>query len=114
MVAQRGHGVQARAAEAAAKTGAPRAESAPRAAPPPARVRMSAKEQHELKTLPARMEKLGAEIAALEAKVADSAFYARDPAGFAKATEALAAAQSALAAAEERWLELEMLREEAG
>ena len=50
----------------------------------------------------------------LEVRVADSAFYARDPAGFAKATEALATAQASLAAAEERWLELEMLREEAG
>jgi ATP-binding cassette subfamily F protein uup len=113
MVAQRGHGVQARAAEAAAKPAAPRAEAAPRAAPPPPRLRMNAKEQHELKTLPARMERLGTEIAALEAKVADTAFYARDPAGFARATEALAAAQAALAAAEERWLELELLREEA-
>ena len=113
MVAQRGHGVQARAAEAAAKPAAtPKAERA--APPPPKRVRMNAKEQHELKTLPARMEALGKEIATLDAKVADSGFYARDPAGFAKATEALAAAQAALAAAEERWLELEMLREEAG
>ncbi len=113
MAAQRGHGVQARAAEAAAKpAAAPKAERA--APPPPKRVRMNAKEQHELKTLPARMEALGKEIATLDAKVADSGFYARDPAGFAKATEALAAAQAALAAAEERWLELEMLREEAG
>jgi ATP-binding cassette subfamily F protein uup len=113
MVAQRGHGVQARAAEAAAKpAAAPKAERA--APPPPKRVRMSAKEQHELKTLPARMEALGKEIATLDARVADGGFYARDPAGFAKATEALAVAQAALAAAEERWLELEMLREEAG
>jgi ATP-binding cassette subfamily F protein uup len=53
-------------------------------------------------------------VAALEAKVADAGFYARDPAGFARATQALATAQAALAAAEERWLELEMLREAAG
>jgi ATP-binding cassette subfamily F protein uup len=116
MVAQRGHGVRARAATAAAKPtlAAPKPDAAPRAAPPARRKGLNAKEQHELKTLPARMEALGAEIAALEAKVADTAFYARDPQGFARATEALAAAQAALAAAEERWLELEMLREEAG
>jgi ATP-binding cassette subfamily F protein uup len=115
MVAQRGHGVRARAAESAAKQPAtPKAEPAPRAAPPARKKGLNAKEQHELKTLPARMEKLTAEVAALEARVADSAFYARDPAGFAKATEALATAQASLAAAEERWLELEMLREEAG
>ncbi len=115
MVAQRGHGVRARAAEPTPKqAAAPRAEPAPRAAPPARKKGLNAKEQHELKTLPARMEKLAAEVATLEARVADSAFYARDPAGFAKATEALATAQASLAAAEERWLELEMLREEAG
>ena len=114
MVAQRGHGVKARAAEAAAKPVAPKADPAPRAAPPQKRKGLNAKEQHELKTLPAQMDKLTAEIGTLEAKVADTAFYARDPAGFAKATETLATAQAALAAAEERWLELEVLREEAG
>ena len=114
MVAQRGHGVKARAAEAAAKPAAPKADPAPRAAPPARRKGLNAKEQHELKTLPAQMEKLSAEIARLEAKVADTGFYARDPAGFARATETLAAAQAGLATAEERWLELEMLREEAG
>jgi len=116
MVAQRGHGVRARVAEAEAKpaAAAPKPEAPRIAPPPPKRVRMNAKEQHELKTLPARMETLGKEIAALEAKVADSTFYTRDPAGFARATEALGTAQAALAAAEERWLELEMLREEAG
>ncbi|WP_137127681.1 ABC-F family ATP-binding cassette domain-containing protein [Roseomonas sp. HF4] len=114
MVAQRGHGVRARAAEAAAKPAAAKAEAAPRAAPPARRRGLNAKDQHELKTLPARMEKLGAEVAALEAKVAAPAFYARDAAGFARTTEALALAQAALAAAEERWLELEMLREEVG
>jgi ABC transport system ATP-binding/permease protein len=114
MVAQRGHGVRARAAEPAAKPAAAKAEPAPRTAPPPRRRGLNAKDQHELKTLPARMEALATEVAKLEARVGDSAFYARDPAGFAKATEALAAAQSSLAAAEERWLELEMLREEAG
>jgi ATP-binding cassette subfamily F protein uup len=114
MVAQRGHGVQARAADPVAKPTAPRADAAPRAAPPARRRGLNAKEQHELKTLPARMETLTTEAAVLEAKLADAAFYARDPAGFAKATEALATAQAALATAEERWLELEVAREAAG
>ena len=51
--------------------------------------------------------------AALDAQLADPGFYTRDPIGFRRATEALAKAQAALAAAEERWLDLEMLREEA-
>jgi ATP-binding cassette subfamily F protein uup len=114
MVAQRGHGVRARAAEAAKPAAAPRAEPPPRAAAPARRRGLNAKDQHELKTLPARLDALAAEVAALEAKVADAGFYARDPAGFARATQALATAQAALAAAEERWLELEMLREAAG
>ena len=40
------------------------------------------------------------------------AFYARDPKAFAQDRRRLAAAQAQLAAAEERWLELELLREE--
>jgi ATP-binding cassette subfamily F protein uup len=112
MVAQRGHGVRAREGKAAAVE-AVRAAAVPRAAPPAKRRGLNAKDQHELKTLPARMEALGVEIARLDAKLADPAFYARDPAGFAAATEALGAAQAALSSAEERWLELELLRESA-
>jgi ATP-binding cassette subfamily F protein uup len=48
----------------------------------------------------------------LHTKLDDPAFYTRDPKGFAAATEQLARAQAQLAAAEERWLELELLREE--
>jgi len=114
MVAQRGHGVRARAAAPAKPAAAPKPDAAPRAVLPARRKGLNAKEQHELKTLPALMQRLGVEIAALEAKVADTAFYARDPQGFGRATEALGTAQAALAAAEERWLELEMLREQAG
>jgi ATP-binding cassette subfamily F protein uup len=113
MVAQRGHGVRARVAEKAAPT--PKREAAPPPAKPaPRKKGLGAVEQHELKTLPAKMEKLGAEIAALEKRIADPTFYARDAAGFAKATGALGAAQAALQQAESRWLELEILREETG
>jgi ATP-binding cassette subfamily F protein uup len=113
MVAQRGHGVRARAAEQAAQ--APKREAAPSPAKPaPRKKGLGAVEQHELKTLPAKMEKLSAEIAALEKRIADPAVYARDAAGFAKATGALGAAQAALQQAETRWLELEILREESG
>jgi ABC transport system ATP-binding/permease protein len=48
----------------------------------------------------------------LQDKLADPALYSRDPASFAKTTEALGAAQTELAQAEEKWLELEILREE--
>ena len=56
--------------------------------------------------------KAGEGYCALHAKLSDSAFYARDPKGFAAASAQLVEAQTALASAEERWLELEMLREE--
>jgi ATP-binding cassette subfamily F protein uup len=51
-------------------------------------------------------------IAALNQKLTDPGLYAKDPAAFANTTKALADAQAARDAAEERWLELEMLREE--
>jgi ATP-binding cassette subfamily F protein uup len=116
MVAQRGHGVRARA-EAGRAEPAPRGVSpaptpaAPKEAP---RKRLAFKDQHELEGLPARMRKLEAEIGKLREILADPGLYARDHARFAKASEMLAKAEAGLAQAEERWLELEMLREEAG
>jgi ABC transport system ATP-binding/permease protein len=74
--------------------------------------KLSFKDQRALDLLPVEMEKLVAEIAALEKKLAGADFYARDPAGFAAANARLGAAQGEHAAAEERWLELEMKREE--
>jgi ATP-binding cassette subfamily F protein uup len=115
MVAQRGHGVRARAQQAAPKVPSPAREPTPAPSAPVAKRKgLGAREQHELKTLPAQMEKLGLSIAALEKRIADPAFYTRDPSGFAKATAELGAAQTALQQAETRWLELEILREETG
>ena len=114
MVAQRGHGVLARgeAAKPTSATAAPRPAAAPAASA--ARRKLSFKDQHELETLPARMRKLEAEAAKLREILADPGLYARDRARFDKATEMLGKAEAALAEAEERWLELEMLREELG
>lgn len=93
------------------------ARAAAKAAPRPAeakapRARLSYKENRELETLPAEMAKLTKERDALEAKLADGSFYERDRAGFAAATRRIGEVRGALAAAEERWLELEMRREE--
>jgi len=109
MLAQRGRGVEAKQAERAKA-----AKAAPAAAAPPAaaKKRLGFKQKHALETLPARMDKMRADIAQAQAKLADAAFYARDPAGFARATAELGAAQTALAAAEDEWLELELLRAE--
>jgi ATP-binding cassette subfamily F protein uup len=81
-------------------------------APSPAKRKLSFNDQHALKTLPKEIVALQARIAGLQQKLEDPAFYARDAKAFAETTGALAAAQSQLASAEDRWLELEMLREE--
>jgi ATP-binding cassette subfamily F protein uup len=73
---------------------------------------MTFKDKHALAGLPARMAAWQMEIARQHGVLADPGLYARDPAGFARAGDALARAEAELAAAEERWLELEMLREE--
>ena len=86
-------------------------ESCRRRAPRLDKRKLSFNEKHALETLPK-------EIAALQAahrhcsRLRRSRLYARDPKAFAATTAALAAAQAELAAAEEKWLELEMLREE--
>ncbi len=110
MVAQRGQGVQARAVEKEAK---PKNADKPAAAPATqGKRKLGFNEQHDLKTLPKRMEELEAKIAKVQEILADPELYSRDPARFQKAMDTLAQLQTDLHAAEERWLELEMLREE--
>jgi len=108
MVAQRGEGVEAR------QVSKPKAE---KSVPKPrvksdAPAKMTFKDKHALETLPARMTALEKEIGALHEMLADSALYARDPKTFADASAKLEKAQAELSSSEERWLELEMLREE--
>jgi ATP-binding cassette subfamily F protein uup len=79
---------------------------------PRAKTKLSYKEQKEMDALGATIESLEAEIATLEEKLADGDFYGRDPAGFTAAMKRLDAAKAELEPAEERWLELEILRDE--
>jgi ATP-binding cassette subfamily F protein uup len=108
MVAQRGQGVEAPEPSKTHKTSVPKASRQPAA---PAR-KLSFNDKHALETLPARIAVLEREVAALQAQLADGAFYARDPKGFAAASDRLAKAHAEMASTEERWLELEMLRED--
>jgi ATP-binding cassette subfamily F protein uup len=104
MLAQRG---EAKAEVAKAKPS--RNAALPRtAAPGP---KLSFKEQHELKQLTAEIARLQSEIAGLTAILAAPGLYGRDVKKFNASSAALATAEARLAAAEERWLELEMLRE---
>ena len=58
------------------------------------------------------MDRLTAEIAGLETAMADPDLFTRDPARFQRTSDQLHARQAELGTAEERWLELETLREE--
>ena len=73
---------------------------------------MSFNDRVELEALPARIAALQTQIAELNAVLADPDLYVRDQGRFGATTQALAVARRELTAAEERWLTLEMLREE--
>jgi ATP-binding cassette subfamily F protein uup len=114
MVAQKGSGVAARRlAEKPAAAQKPKAD-ANLVAAAPAKAKLSFKQKHRLETLPAEMAKLEGEIAKLKAALEDPDLYARDRKKFDAAAAALTQRQEQLAACEEEWLELEMLREQAG
>ena len=109
MLAQRGAPL---ATPAARKPPKAPAKPAPPPAPKPGKRRLSFNEKHALETLPRQIASLQDRIRELQQKLDDPALYARDRQAFAQASTALAAAQHELSAAEERWLALEILREE--
>ena len=111
MLAQRGSDL-VRAARPQ-KTAKPAGDARGVASPPPARKRrMTFSDKHALETLPKTIATLEASVQALQTKIDDPTFFARDRAGFETASRALGEAQAQLSAAEDRWLELEILREE--
>ncbi len=73
--------------------------------------KLSFQQQRELEALPAVMSAAADEVDRLDALLADPDAYARDPAAFNAGVVQVAAARDALAGFEERWLELETLRE---
>jgi ATP-binding cassette subfamily F protein uup len=85
-----------------------------KAAPPSAapKRRLNFNEKHALETLPKTIAKLQAEIAKQQRILDDPDLYAKDRKKFDAASAAIAKAQHELSAAEDRWLELEVLREE--
>ena len=102
-----------RDAPKAAATQAPEAARAPKqTAPGASKRRLNFNEKHALDTLPKTMAKLQAEIARQQQRLDDPDLYAKDRATFDKASAALTKAHAELQEAEDRWLELEMLREE--
>jgi ATP-binding cassette subfamily F protein uup len=110
MLAQRGADLDGRKPQKAKVATA--AKPATASAAPPAKRKLTFNDRHALKTLPTEIATLQSRIRDLQQRLADPALYARDRTAFTAATTALAAAQAELATAEEKWLELEMLRED--
>jgi ATP-binding cassette subfamily F protein uup len=107
MLAQRGVGVEARKAKIEAK---PKAEAP--VVKQQTRRKLSFNEKYALDMLPGTMQALRAELLKLEVDLADPALFSKDAAAFNTKSLRHKAASDELAAAEDRWLELEMLREE--
>ncbi|HEU5272638.1 MAG TPA: ABC-F family ATP-binding cassette domain-containing protein [Xanthobacteraceae bacterium] len=109
MLAQRGEDI---ARETTGKPAPPRpTKPEPAGTTKAPRRRLTFNEKYALETLPGEIAALQGKIQAAQQKLADPGLYARDRKGFDDTSAALVAAQAALAAAEDRWLELEILRE---
>jgi ATP-binding cassette subfamily F protein uup len=108
MLAQRGEDL-AREAKAVVEEKKEARTAAPSTA---SKRRLNFNEKHALETLPKTIAKLQAEIAKHQKLLDDPNLYAKDRKKFDAASAAIAKAQQELAAAEDRWLELEVLREE--
>jgi ABC transport system ATP-binding/permease protein len=82
------------------------------ASAPPRKGKLSFKDKHELETLPKTIDKLTAEIAKLASKLADPELFKRDPDQFHASSQKIGKLETQKSNAEERWMELEMKREE--
>jgi ABC transport system ATP-binding/permease protein len=74
--------------------------------------RLNFKEKHALETLPKTIARLQAEIAKQQRHLDDPNLYQKNRKKFDTASDALTSAQKELQEAEDKWLELEVLREE--
>ncbi|MBA2399229.1 MAG: ATP-binding cassette domain-containing protein, partial [Bradyrhizobium sp.] len=74
--------------------------------------RLNFNEKHALETLPKTMAKLQAEIAKQQRILDDTDLYKKNRKKFDSSSDALTKAQQELAEAEDKWLDLEVLREE--
>jgi ATP-binding cassette subfamily F protein uup len=110
MLAQRGADLKREAVKPAAVE---REKAAPPKAPSASpKRRLNFNEKHALETLPKTIAKLQADIVGQQQVLDDPDLYNKDRRKFDQVSEALAKAQKELQEAEDRWLELEVLREE--
>ena len=80
--------------------------------PPPVKRRLSFNEKYALEKLPEEIATLETRVRTLQARLDDPELYSRDRTMFDETSRALASVLSELSAAEEKWLALEVLREE--
>jgi ATP-binding cassette subfamily F protein uup len=110
MLAQRGSDLKREASKAPAAEDKREAKApAPQSAP---KRRLNFNEKHALETLPKTIAQLQGDIASLQRTLDDPDLYQKDRRRFDETSLAIAKAQAELTAAEDRWLELEVLREE--
>jgi ATP-binding cassette subfamily F protein uup len=110
MLVQRGADLKREAVKAAAVEREKNASAGVRSGAPKRRLNFN--EKHALETLPKTMAKLQAEIAKQQRHLDDPDLYKKDRKKFDQASDALTKAQKELQEAEDKWLELEVLREE--
>src|SRR6187399_2545619 len=109
MLAQRGEDLKREAVKAGAEEKKESRGGAPSTA---ARRKLNFKDKHALETLPKTISNLQAEIAKQQRHLDDPNLYKKDRKKFDLCSAALSTAQKELEAAEDRWLELEVMREE--
>ncbi|MEA2884776.1 MAG: transport system ATP-binding/permease protein [Bradyrhizobium sp.] len=109
MLAQRGADLQREALKIAPVESSKPSKAAPSSTP---KRRLNFNEKHALETLPKTIARLQAEVAKHRRVLDDPDLYNKDRSKFDAASTAIARAQRELQEAEDKWLELEMLREE--
>ncbi|MEL7274284.1 MAG: ABC-F family ATP-binding cassette domain-containing protein [Pseudomonadota bacterium] len=110
MVSQRGSahfGPKREVAEAAAPVKKQKSQAASKSSS-----KMSFKDKHALETLPAEIDKLESDIAKVNKALAEPGLFERDGKRFNQLVKLLEKTQGEKDAKEERWMELEMMREE--
>jgi ABC transport system ATP-binding/permease protein len=96
-----------------AKTESPESDRPASSPAVSARRKLTLQQINQLDSLPSAMEKLRVVIGKLQARLDDPELYARDRKTFDETMALLEKAHAELGKMEERWLELEILREEA-
>ena len=104
MLIQRGTPAQ----QEARKPGAKKAQAREGIRP----AKMNFKDKQALENLPSDIARAQSDIARLQRVLTDANLYKKDPTKFRRTTEVLAETQAKLAVDEERWLALELMREE--